>query len=306
MPNRLICFLFFFLISAVSLHSAALNEKHLSLFELGLLVLQGEQEGVYEKGNYVVVGNVIIPQGDTMTILAGSKIFFSQGRTIKIHGTLIFQGEPGNPITIVDAPFRLDKPSLMDSILTGGASCISVSTGANLTLKNTIINDTTLSIISESNFGEITFDSTVFTAETNSKLTIGDSTVTVPYSRTLNFKIKAGEYPVILEEIVIEDVNSQSVTIPVVSEHEMKKPKWVWPVRILSAAVTGAGAVAWYYYNDKMDSYSEKFNTASDTYTADNYYEKNKDASKLRNLGIAAVITGTTSFTLTFIIKGVR
>lgn len=275
------------------------SEKHLSLLRLGLLALQGEQEGVYEKNNYVVVDNVIVPEGDTMTILGGSKIYFCKGRTIKIRGTFICDGKNDNPVTIVDAPFKMDKPSLIDSILTGGTPCINLYTRGSLKLKNTIVNDTTLSLSSERNFKSIKFDSTVFTAENNSQITIGDSTISLPCSKPVSFDIKTGEFPVILKEP--QPVLPDKIHYP---KNNRKIKKGIWTTRILSIALTGAGAAAWYYYNGEMDKYANQYYNSKNPQEVSKYFKKNHDSSKLRNLGIAAVAIGTTTFSITFFIKG--
>jgi hypothetical protein len=290
--------LYLLLVITSSLYSAMPSEKHLSLLKLGLLALQGEQEGVYEKDDYVVVDNVIVPEGDTMTILGGSKIYFCKGRTIKIRGTFICDGKKENPVTIADAPFKMDKPSLIDSILTGGTPCINLHTHGSLKLKNTIINDTTLSLISERNFESIKFDNTVFTAKSNSQITIGDSTISLPCSKPVSFNIKTGEFPVILEEP--EPVLPDKIQYL----KKDKRKKWIWTARILSIALTGAGAAAWYYYNDEMDRYANQYYNSRNPQTVSKYYKDNHDSSKLRNLGIAAVAIGTTTFSITFFIKG--
>ncbi|HLV29927.1 MAG TPA: hypothetical protein VKY57_00015 [Chitinispirillaceae bacterium] len=300
MKNKITLLLSFLLVTTSSLQSAMPTEKHLSLLKLGLLVLQGEQEGVYEKGDYVVVDNVIIPQGDTMTILGGSRIHFCKGRIIRVRGTLICDGDKDNPVTIVDAPFKVGKLSLIDSILTGGAACINLYSNGSLKLRNTQIKDTTLSLISERNFDSITFDSTVFASKSNSNITIGDSTVTLPCSKPVSFNIKTGEYPFVPEEpkpVLIPEISTDNKT-------EKIKRKWIWPARILSFALTGAGAAAWYHYNGEMERYADLYYKSKDPQTVSRYHKKNHDASRLRNLGIAAAVTGTTSFSITFFIRG--
>jgi len=303
MTKRITLLFSFLLITTTSLHSAMPSEKHLSLLKLGLLVLQGEQEGVYEKGDYVVVDNVIIPQGDTMTILGGSRIHFCKGRIIRVRGTLICDGDKDNPVTIVDAPFKVGKLSLIDSILTGGAACINLYSNSSLKMRNTQIKDTALSLISERNFESIIFDSTVFSSKANSKISIGDSTVTLPCSKPVSFNIKTGEYPFVPEEpkpVLLSELSTDTKA----EKTERKRKKWIWPARILSVALTGVGAAAWYYYDNEMEKYADLYHKSRNPQDVSRYYKKNHDMSKLRNLGIAAVATGTASFSITFFIRG--
>ncbi|MBD3390927.1 MAG: hypothetical protein GF418_02690 [Chitinivibrionales bacterium] len=60
--------------------------------------LSGEQDGLYERGNYVVTGDVEVKAGRAMRISPGSFLRFRPGTGMVVRGTLECAGDPVLPV----------------------------------------------------------------------------------------------------------------------------------------------------------------------------------------------------------------
>lgn len=77
----------------VHIISFLLVSLYSNLLEATEIPLLDEQYGDYDRGEYLVRDNIIIPAGKTMTIAAGSIIRFHRYSGIKVEGTLICKGD---------------------------------------------------------------------------------------------------------------------------------------------------------------------------------------------------------------------
>lgn len=67
---------------------------------LTLNILNGETTGDLTEGIYYAQSNLIVPEGETLTIAAGTEIFFTGNYGIRVYGNIQANGTEDNPIKI--------------------------------------------------------------------------------------------------------------------------------------------------------------------------------------------------------------
>lgn len=100
-----------------------INVKSLLLIFLSVFLcnagtknLSGEVSGVLQENNYIINESIVIQMNDTLTINAGSHLYFGQYCQLEVFGTLICDGEIGKDIvfTSIKELKNVEKPKAMD------------------------------------------------------------------------------------------------------------------------------------------------------------------------------------------------
>jgi hypothetical protein len=121
--------------------------------------ISGNQSGTLDIGGspYIVVGNVLVPDGQTLTIEPGVEIKFDLGKIFQVNGTLIAQGAFGNRIKFTandSAPqpgdwgeiyfMRSENSNLRNCIIEYAGAGATPNTAINLFFSDVSIQNTTI------------------------------------------------------------------------------------------------------------------------------------------------------------------
>ncbi len=60
--------------------------------------------GTWETGNHYINGNLYIPDGHTLTLVAGSKIYMDMDKTVEVNGRLLSMGSAEQPVEFAQLP----------------------------------------------------------------------------------------------------------------------------------------------------------------------------------------------------------
>lgn len=73
------------------------------------LVIEGPQDGTYEKAEYLVSHDIIIEKGRTMAIEPGAVFRFRRNAGLIVEGALVCRGTPDNPIVFTSVNNRPEE-----------------------------------------------------------------------------------------------------------------------------------------------------------------------------------------------------
>lgn len=165
------------------------------------LFAQKELDGVLYPGDYVFDEDIIIPKGKQLVIDAGANIFIKGYRSIKVHGSLISNGNQKYPVTISS----INEQDSSKTTTVNDWNRIIVFNGGRVQLTNTIIkhSENVLFIKDE---GKYSFNN-VNLIETNKK----------------SFKFGQDQY--VLKENTLSLVNQEPVVIEPTVQRTPSLPK---------------------------------------------------------------------------------
>ena len=273
---------------------ALLTPEDLSAIrETGLTALTGEQEGEYPARDYVVVETMKIPKGDTVTFMAGSRIFFHRNARITVFGTLQMLGVPRKKCTLGKMPFSLPKLS-SDRKLVFDSTSIYTYSHSQLTLRHTIIADSSVKIRLTDTTSAYTFD-TVTCADNH--FLFPDTALFLPSKSTLTCSMIPGKpfipcKPVLADTLAMYPGRFAFTVNPLI------------PVRIvLGVGVAGAAGV-WYYFNSKAQEDYTVYQGAESREETKQRRAHQKDMFLYRDLTAAAGACGLAGFSITFLFGG--
>ena len=275
------------LVGAFSL-ALAQTESPPDFRSLGFLTLKGEQEGEYDRADYIVTEDVVIKAGDTMSLMAGTKIYFYEGAVFSVHGTLLCKGSSSAPVSFLRFPFESKIRSAESSrsyhgLVASGSGCIS--------LFHTVVADSELYIVSNRDNAKILLDNVVFHSSVNSSINIGGKTVRFPE-----------QVPVFYPDTTRNTAVEQKVELGL--PEERRKQRWKIPVRITSGAMLFAGAATWWYYNKEAEKYYQEYHRSKDPRDVTSHYEKNHTSITYRDISACVAAFGGLAFTVTFFFGG--
>ena len=118
--------------------------------QLGYMPLQGEQDGDYATGIYVVLEDIIIRQGKQMVIAAGCTLLVAPDRKIITEGQLICKGTADNRILFSLLPRNKQYAAAADSSVSDKKRWrgILITKIGSAALDNTVIRNTDSALVS--------------------------------------------------------------------------------------------------------------------------------------------------------------
>ncbi len=273
---------------------ALLTPEDLSAIrETGLTALTGEQEGEYPARDYVVVETMKIPKGDTVTFMAGSRIFFHRNARITVFGTLQMLGVPRKKCTLGKMPFSLPKLS-SDRKLVFDSTSIYTYSHSQLTLRHTIIADSSVKIRLTDTTSAFIFD-TITCADNH--FLFPDTALYLPSKSVLTCSMIPGTpfipcKPVLADTLKMYPGRFAFTVNPLI------------PVRIvLGVGVAGAAGV-WYYFNSKGLRAETNYSKSRDSNEAKSIREHQDDLILYRNLAAAGGACCLAGLSITFLFGG--
>jgi hypothetical protein len=284
-----------FLLPAGIVFARLAPEDLAAITETGLTALTGEQEGEYPVRDYVVVETMRISRGDTVTFTGGSRILFHPNARITVFGTLQFLGTSRNKITLGKLPFKLQKLSGDHKVVFDSTS-IFVYRQSHLTLRHTIMDDSSIKIRLADTTATFTLDTVTFS---DNHFLLPDTSFFFPAKSIVTCKMDLVS-PFIPCAPVLADTTPKLVQV----RHASVNP--VVPLRfVLGAGILGA-AGAWFYFNEKANRSYESYERSKNPDDAAAQRELNRSSVLYRNLTAIAGICGLTGFTVTFFFGGRR
>ncbi|MBD3345044.1 MAG: hypothetical protein GF401_08285, partial [Chitinivibrionales bacterium] len=199
--------------------------------------LTGEQDGAYEKAEYIVENNIIVKRGRTLSFAPGSIIRFKRFGGLIVEGNLECKGEPSEPIVFTsmnDRPVseREDDPQPFDW------NGIDIKRSADsITLEYVRISHSTFGLKIPETLEKLSVKNCVFNDNGNADLSLGDSTVIVEDKKPFS---------------LVTDTAPQKPDPEIdrlVSDSVVQKKQWIVPARIGFGAAALVGGGIWIGYN---------------------------------------------------------
>ncbi len=320
--NTFACFLLIFTISSVC--SSQIDSGSVDNLEIDFYLKQGiqpfvssEQDGEYPAGTYLVLHDLIIEKGKTMTLYSGTKILFKKNTRLIVRGTLTCEGQSGSPI-IFD---KFQNSSYYNSLDTIGDSIwngIYVSDSGSLEMNFAEIKNSKYGLVTQYNANMLSLDSLRFFNNKFSSFRYKNEVLEIPEDKFVSILWSSSDNTV--PEVKFNDeqpsISPQPVATPIadsiipVKESSVLKinPPPQNRLRRISGvtAIIGATAAAGgyclhrYYYSqyDKEKSRNPALSDPSDV----SQYEKFSKAGYWVFIGGTAIgAVGLSVFTLTFV-----
>ncbi len=186
-----VCIVFFYFIFCILFSSFAqtnmLKQEEIDYYQTSGIqpFVSNEQDGDYPGGTYLVIHDLIIEKGKTMTLYPGTKILFKKDTRLIIKGLLICQGKYGEPI-IFD---KLDNNAYfnpIDSAVDTKWDGIYVSDSATLEMKCTEIRDSKYGIVAKRQAAGLILDSIQFNNNKYHSIRFGTELPDVPENKLLS------------------------------------------------------------------------------------------------------------------------
>jgi hypothetical protein len=271
--------------------------------------LSGEQSGEYIIGEYIVTDNVIIPEGKTMTIQAGSVIRFKQYTGLIVKGKLECIGN-ADTVTL----FTSEK---IQSVSDTGSynqnlsqwNGVEIISGGSVHAEYIGINNSVFGIKSEKKFKSILLEKVVFSNNVQN-FSIADKIIHVENDSEFDFpNVEENEtavtQPAVKKDtIVIKEVKEIKVMQkppekPSANLEVSTKKRWKTPVLLSFGTSAIAGGVLGIIYLNKYEDKKKEYNQSRDV---KNTKKKREDEEFFLNLSITLIgisAAGTLGFSIT-------
>ncbi|MBD3320552.1 MAG: hypothetical protein GF350_05585 [Chitinivibrionales bacterium] len=248
--------------------------------------LSGEQDGTYEKAEYLVKENIVVNEGRTLSFAPGSIIRFNRFAGLIVEGNLVCTGGVTEPIVFTSAHDR-PAPERDDNAQPFDWNGIEITgTADSIALAYARISYSTFGLKISDTISHLSLKNLVFNDNGNANLTIGDSIVDIedrtPFSLGPDTLSPAPGTDILS---TAKDTSSQKIT-------------WRTPARIGLGAAALVGGSLWVGFHARALSIQEDYENAG-TGQADRYRKDRDQAVRVRNVGAAVFGTGVAGFTVT-------
>ncbi len=253
--------------------------------------LSGEQDGTFEKGDYVVTKTVTVAKGKTIRFAAGSVVRFRPYTGLIVDGSIICDGSPSAPVVLTSDENRLPSPGKNASPAPFDWNGIEVGESADSCVCSFVqISYSTFGILVKSPRTTVTLDNVTFQKNGRGDVNVAGADQSAQDNVPFSYKSTAEKMPPSVS-LTKEEKPSSSPTKPF---------PWKLTARIGSGTVLVAGAVIGIYgFVDAQNNYSA-YHSARDTSTANNDWKKVKTSVTVRNIGYVLAAIGAAGLAITF------
>lgn len=254
--------------------------------------LSGEQDGLFDKGDYVVVKTVTVRKGKTISFAAGSIIRFRPYTGIVVEGSIVCNGEQSSPVVFTSDENRQQQPDRNASPAPFDWNGIELAESADSCVcANVQISYSTFGIAVKGRQAFVKLTNIVFQKNGRDDVAVADSSLSaqdnVPFTYT---NAPAAPSPL----AAAQPIPSKKAIPPA------KPFPWKLTAQIGSGAVAAAGLAIGLYGNlDANKNYSA---SQSAPYpAADAYWSKMQTSVMVRNIGYAVALAGAAGLGITFL-----
>ena len=257
------------------------------------IFLRGSQDGVYERGEYVVDSAVLVDSGTTMTLAPGTVLRFGKYGEFSVRGTLRARGTATDMIVFTSARHRPgtgggEEPAPFDwnGIVLHGER-------GRIELEYARISYATIGIKAPLQ-RNVSLENSYFHDNGTADLMVNNSVVEFPPREPVQYPPATPALPV--EEEALAGPVSDVEAIP-----SPPQPSWEQPTRIggIGLAVLGLGLSAvggtTYLIMDR------KYNDTDDTPQANAHERKGDTAAMLLNVGLPVLALGLAAVGVTIL-----
>jgi hypothetical protein len=261
------------------------------------IIMSGEQDGVFEKAEYLVTKDILVKRGAIITFAAGSIIRFKPYTGMTIEGRLVCNGTPSDPVVFTSdndrgaSVLRPTQPAPFDwNGIDASLFCDTLSlTFAQVSYSTFGINVGPASCV-------VKLKAIAFVKNGRADFAMAGKPVTIQDNAAFSFESASrpsGD----------TDLNSVLLAGAAFSPHEAEKPfPWKLAARIGLGTAACAGLGLGLYGHFQADHYYKLSQDPSASYPLpDTYWKKMKDAQALRNAGYIIAAVCAAGFTMTFV-----
>jgi len=260
------------------------------------IVLSGEQDGIFEKAEYLVTKDIIVKSGSTIVFSAGSIIRFKPYTGITVEGSIKCNGTFFDPVVFTSDNDRNASTVLANQPAPFDWNGISaMQTADTISFINTKIAFSTFGMSVASPFSRLTLDTMMFVKNGRQDFSIAGKEISINDNSAFSYVSKPR--PAKDTNPVIES----SVKQPPQGSPSPAKPfPWKWSIRIGS----GVGAVAcigWgLYENSQSNHYFSLSQDPNQGLKANDYLQNSQDADQRRTVGYVCAAMCAALCTVTF------
>jgi hypothetical protein len=252
--------------------------------------LSGEQDGVYEKGSYVVSEDIVVREGMTLTFLPGTVVRFEPYAGIVVRGALVCTGEPTAPVVFTSADDRPSSEGPRAQPQPFDWNGIRIERKGRAELAYVKVSYSTYGIEADTS-GALRLREVVFVKNGRSSLVIGGEIVAVEDAKPFGYDRRAAN----TEPQVAPQPEVPAAAPP----REHRKGQWKLPVRIGLGVVAAAGGAMWAGFHYRAVKSQEEYESA--VYPRADEYRRERDrAVGVRNVGAVISGVGVVGFGVTF------
>lgn len=282
------------------------------------ITLSGEQDGFYEKAEYLVTEDVVIKAGKTLTFAAGSIIRFKQYTGIIVNGSLECNGTPIEPIIFTSSKtrnFDSDDQQFPQPFDWNGIHVKSPQT--HVILKNVDISYSTYGLKFEHKESTADIEQLTYGENGTISVELGDSIIDIYDGEALSMThpdvamAKSNtEKPTLSDSAYVASLTppdtSSAAPISIDNSSSAKdKPvgkTWTFPTRIALGAIAALSAGAGAYSYMQLEHYHEKYSSVN---SRDEDIVSYREKGQLFETGVTASAiafgVAATGFCVTFV-----
>jgi hypothetical protein len=273
----------------------------------GEIELSGEQDGYYDRNDYLVTSNVTVKKERILTFAPGSIIRFQRYSGLIIEGSLICKGTLAAPIIFTSANDRGVSTDTAKRALPFDWNGIEIREScpqAEFDYSRVMYSSFGIQMISSATDLKVT--NTVFRDNGNAHFSIGDSVVIVadntPFSFVKNEPPAPTVQPQISDRAERDSLRAvaRKARQAAAAARPPEKP-WKLPVRIGTGAVTLGGAALMAVGYVKFKDYDTKYDSSESPADAQQRAEKADRMLVGYYAGMALAVLGGAGFVVTFL-----
>jgi hypothetical protein len=255
------------------------------------IILSGEQDGFFEKGEYLVTKTISVKKGKCISFAQGSVVRFKPYTGIVVEGSISCQGEPSSPVVFTSDQNRLPlsgAAGLPAPFDWNGIECADSSDSCVLSFVQ--ISYSTFGVSMKNPLAKVKLDNAVFYKNGRNDLTVAGSNVSVQDNTPFFYENVPKPKPAV------------SAAPPALQKEPKSAPqKFPWKL----TAQIGCGSLAviglclgLYGHFDAEKNYSAS--QSAPPGAADDYWKKMQGSAVLRNVGYGMAAVGAAGFGITF------
>ncbi len=260
------------------------------------IVLSGEQDGVFEKAEYLVTKDIIVKPGTTIVFAAGSIIRFKPYTGITVEGNIRCNGTSMDPVVFTSDNDRNASPPQSNQPAPFDWNGISANlTADTISFTNTRIAFSTFGISVAAPSSHTTLDTMMFVKNGRTDLTVAGKEIAIKDNAAFSYVF---QQPKPAKDTTVAAANPVRSAPPPASAD---KP---FPWKLTFRIGSGIGAVAclgWgLYENSQSDRYFSLSQDKNQGLRADEYLQKSQDADGRRTIAYVCAAACAALCSVTF------